>query len=89
MVGKPPIKKWRVGNIEMAIWDNEKKVNGTTINFKTSTLSRSYKKKDEDIWRNEVINNIRRQDIQKLMAVLMKAQDYLFFEVRDRDHEDD
>ena len=83
MSGKPPIKKWRVGNVELAIWDNEKKIDGgTTVNFKTASLTRSYRKKDEDQWRNEVINNIRRQDFAKLIALLQKAQDYLFFETQ-------
>jgi hypothetical protein len=86
-----PVQKWRVGNIEAALWENRKTVfDGTEVTFRTVTLSRGYKKKDEDIWRSEVINSIRRNDIPKLVAVLGKAQDYLMFESTERDlHEDD
>ena len=74
------IQKWRIGNIECAVWENKKTFNGGEVSYKTLTLSRSYKKKDEEIWRNEAINNLRRNDLAKVMAILQKAQDYLFFE---------
>ena len=73
-----PIKKWRASNIEAAIWLNSKKDNnGNEIGYKTVSLSRSYKKKDENIWRNEVIN-LRRGDLGKIFAVLNKVQEELF-----------
>lgn len=75
-----PIQKWRIGNIECAVWENKKTFNGGEVSYKTMTLSRSYKKKDEEIWRSEAINSLRRNDIAKLIAILQKAQDYLFFE---------
>ena len=87
-MNKPPIKKWRAGNVEIAIWDNEREMNGATISFKTATLSRSYRKKDEEQWRSEVINSIRRQDMAKMIAVLQKAQDYLFFEANQREEDE-
>ena len=71
-----PIKKFRSGNIETAIWSNEKEFNGGIVEFKTVSLSRSYKKKGEDIWRSEIIN-LRRGDIPKIMLVLQKAQEEL------------
>ena len=71
-----PIKKFRSGNIETAIWSNEKEFNGGLVEFKTVSLSRSYKKKGEDIWRSEIIN-LRRGDIPKIMLVLQKAQEEL------------
>ena len=71
-----PIKKFRSGNIETAIWSNEKEFNGGLVEFKTISLSRSYKKKGEDIWRNDVIN-MRRGDIIKAILVLQKAQEEL------------
>ena len=75
-MGNRPIKKFRSGNIEAAIWSNEKEFNGGLVEFKTISLSRSYKKKDEEIWRNEVIN-LRRNDLQKTVLVLQKAQEEL------------
>ena len=83
-----PIQKWRIGTIECAIWDNKKQFNGGEVSYKTLTLSRSYKKKDEEIWHSEVINNLRRNDLAKVMAILQKAQDYLFFEAN-KEHEDE
>lgn len=71
-----PIKKWQAGNVHMAIFENEREVNGNMVTFKTASLSRSYKKKGEDIWRNEVIN-LRRGDIPKVILVLQKAQEEL------------
>ncbi|MEK6835839.1 MAG: hypothetical protein AABX55_02340 [Nanoarchaeota archaeon] len=71
-----PIKKFRSGNIEAAIWSNEREFNGGMVEFKTISLSRSYKKKEEDLWRSDQIN-LRRNDIQKAILVLQKAQEEL------------
>ena len=79
MVNKP-INKYKSGAIEAAIWSNEKTFNENKVEFKTVSLTRSYKKNDEEVWRSEFINNIRRNDLQKIEALLRKAQDYLYFE---------
>jgi len=72
-----PVKKYRSGNIEAAIWLNEKDMgDGSIVGFKTISLSRSWKKKDEDIWRSDVVH-LRRNDIQKAVMVLQKAQEDL------------
>lgn len=75
-----PVQKYRIGNIEASIWHNSKELDGNEVGYKTITLSRSFKKKDEDLWRSEVINNLRRQDLQKLRLILGKVEHYLFFE---------
>ena len=72
-----PIKKFKSGNIEAAIWNNEREFNGSIVGFKTVSLSRSYRKKGEDIWRSDQINSLRRNDIQKVILVLQKAQESL------------
>ena len=77
-----PVKKWRVGAVEAAVWENKKSINGGEISYRTVTLSRSYKKKEENIWRSEVINNLRRGDIEKLQAILRQVQEYLYFDVQ-------
>ncbi len=82
-----PIKKFRISTWEGVVWDNKKEMNGTEIQFKTVTVSRSYKKKDENIWRSEVINNIRLNDIPKMQSILGKLQDYLYFEAKEHDKE--
>jgi len=78
-----PVQKYRIGNIEASIWRNSKEIDGNEVGYNTITLSRSFKKKDEDLWRNEVINNLRRQDLQKLRLILEKVEHYLFFEAGD------
>lgn len=75
-----PIQKWRIGNIDLSVWENTKEFEGGEVSYKTFSVTKSYKKKNEDIWRSEVINNLRRQDIVKLQLLLNKVQDYLFFE---------
>ena len=49
------------------------------VEFKTMSLSRSFKKKDEDIWRNEVIN-LRRMDLPRVLTLLNEASKELFLE---------
>lgn len=72
-----PIKKYRAGNFELVVWKNDKEINGEIVSFKTLSLSRSYKKKEEDIWRSEVIN-LRRQDLHKVMTLLNEASRHLW-----------
>jgi len=79
MTGNLPIKKFKIGNIEAAIWSNKRETDSGQMEFKTVSLSRSFKKKDEDIWRNESIS-LRRQDLTKILLVVQKAQEALFFD---------
>ena len=74
-----PIKKWKSSNFELALWSNEREVNGNLVEFKTMSLSRSFKKKDEDIWRNEVIN-LRRLDLPRVLTLLNEATRDLFLD---------
>ena len=87
MVTNIPIQKYRAGNIEVAIWNNKRDVNGATVEFKTVSFTRSYKKQGEDIWRNDVIN-LRRNDLQKAILVLQKAQESLLLTETERDDEE-
>ncbi|MEK6940850.1 MAG: hypothetical protein AABW49_03040 [Nanoarchaeota archaeon] len=88
MQGQKPIKKFRSGNFELAFWENEKPVNDVLVSFKTMSLSRSFKKKEEDIWRNELIH-LRRSDIPKLLALLQKGLEEMYLnEQNDREEED-
>jgi len=72
-----PIKKWKTGSWEIAIWSNKRKINNEEVEFKTASMSRSYKKKDENIWRSEVIN-FRRSDLGKVYTLLDQARNFLF-----------
>ncbi len=72
-----PIRQFRSGNFSAAIWENERKVNGDTMSFKTATLRRSWKDKDTDVWRDETIN-VRRHDIPKIQVLISKLQEELY-----------
>ena len=85
-MGNQPIKKWKAGSIEVAVWENERETGSGSVSFKTISLTRSWKKKDENIWRHDVLN-LRRNDIQKAILVLQKAQEDLL--LVDRKEEDD
>ena len=74
-----PIKKWRSSNFELALWSNEREINGNLVEFKTMSLGRSFKKKDEEVWRNEVIN-LRRMDIPRVLTLLNEAAKELYLE---------
>lgn len=73
-----PFKKWKAGNVEVVIWSNKKQGESAELEFKTVSVSRSYKRKDEDMWRNDVIHNLRRQDLVKLSLMLHEAQKELY-----------
>lgn len=84
-----PIKKWRSGSIEGCIWLNKKKLDdGSEVEFKTVSLSRNFKKRDDDIWRSEVIN-FRRSDIPKIQTVLHNLQQELFLTEEKETEEDE
>lgn len=83
-----PIQKFKAGNIEVAVWNNKRESNGAIFEFKTISLSRSYKKQGEDTWRNDTIS-LRRNDIQKAILVLQKAQEDLLLSHPSRDEDDE
>ncbi|MBS3112408.1 hypothetical protein J4459_04040 [Candidatus Woesearchaeota archaeon] len=85
-MGNKPIKTYNCGNIRAAIFLNEREVNGNIVGFKTISLSRSFKKKDEEIWRSEVIN-MRRNDLQKAILVLQKTQEELLLDSKEEEEE--
>lgn len=70
-----PIKKYKSGLIQGAIWLNEKDINGDLVGFKTASLRRSWKDKDNQ-WRDETMN-LRKADIPKVLVVLSKIQEDL------------
>ena len=82
-----PFKEWKAGNLKVAMWKNKKDMeDGSEIEFKTVSLTRSYKRSNEDIWRHDVIN-LRRNDLQKAILVLQKAQEDLLLYSADKDDE--
>jgi hypothetical protein len=79
MATNKPIKKFKSGSIEAALWSNEREFNDSVVEFKTVSLTRSYKKKGEDLWRSESLN-LRRNDLVKAILVLQKAQEELLMQ---------
>ena len=73
-MGNRPIKEYRAGGIKAAIWFNEREVDGQIVGFKSVTLSRSWKDRKENLWRNEVLN-LRKGDLAKAILVLNKAHE--------------
>lgn len=83
-----PIKKFKAGNMETAIWLNKKKgSDGEEIEFKTASLTRSWKKYGENIWRHDAIN-LRRNDIQRAILVLQKAQEELLLAEKEEEQDE-
>ncbi|MEA3378224.1 MAG: hypothetical protein U9Q69_01155 [Nanoarchaeota archaeon] len=72
-----PLKKYRSANFSGVIWLNEKEIDGAKVEFKTMTLTRSWKDKDKNIWRNESIN-FRKSDVPKIFAIMNKLQETIF-----------
>ena len=68
-----PIKKFRSGAIEAAVWLNAKDIDGTRVEFKTASLRRSWKDKKNNEWHDETIH-IRKTDLPKLLVVLNELQ---------------
>lgn len=75
-----PIKKYKSGAIEGCIWLNKKITNNNEeIEFKTISITRNWKKKDDDVWRSDVIN-LRRSDIPRVLTILNKLREDLYLE---------
>lgn len=84
-----PIKKYKSGQVEVAVWENEREVNGNIVSFKTVSLRKSWYDKEKDVWRDATIQ-LRRNDLQKAILVLQKAQeDLLLFHEDAGDKEDE
>ncbi len=70
-----PVKKFRAGQVNCALWENELTVNGRTVTKLSATLERRYKDKNEQ-WKSS--NSLGRNEIPLAIYCLEKA-----FEVGD------
>lgn len=78
-----PIKKWRSGSIEAAIWSNKRKrSDGEEIEFKTVSLRRSWRQ--DGVWRDSVIN-LRRNDIPRVQVILSETLKELLLDHREEE----
>ena len=72
--GNSPEKKFRAGAIAATIWKNDVEKEGKTFEFKTVSLERNYKDKNDE-W--QTTSTLRINDIPKAVLVLNKAYEYL------------
>ncbi len=84
-----PIKKFRAGQLEAAIWLNERELKDKdqVVGFKTVSLRKSWKD-NEGLWRDAVIN-LRKQDIPKVMVLMQKVQEDLLLAQEEEVEEDE
>jgi len=82
-----PIKKWRSGTIDCSVWSNEREVNGNKVEFKTVSLRKSWRQ--DNIWRDQTITNLRRNDLQKVILLLQKAQEDLLLDTNREEIEEE
>ena len=73
-----PIKKFKSGQLEAAIWLNERELKDKdqVVGFKTVSLRKSWKD-NEGLWRDAVIH-LRKNDIPRVLLLMLKAQEELF-----------
>jgi len=65
-----PTHKFRAGGITATVWQNSTKKDGKDIEYRTITLERSYKDKD-DKW--QTTNSMRINDLPKVAMVCNEA----------------
>ena len=90
MANKPPLKKFRAGQLEAAIWFNERKLKDDTIvGFKTVSLRKSWKD-DQGVWRDAVIQ-LRKHDVPRVIVLMNKVMEDLLLaqEEKEEDEEDE
>lgn len=84
-----PIKTYRSGNIQGALWLNEREKEGQIIGYQSISIRRSWKDNEKNIWRDETIN-LRKQDLSKMILILQKLQeDVLLASNEEGDEEDE
>ncbi|MFO8016660.1 MAG: hypothetical protein R6U32_06145 [Candidatus Woesearchaeota archaeon] len=69
-----PEKKFRAGPVAATVWKNTGNRDGQAVEFRTISISRSYKDKN-DAWQNT--SSMRLNDLPRAEVVLKKAYEYL------------
>lgn len=73
--GHAPIKSFKSGALQVAIWENETLSDtGQVQSFRTVTFDKRYKDKNGE-WKSS--NNLRANDLPKAALILNKAYEYL------------
>jgi len=80
-----PIKSFRSGAIQVAIWENEAtSQDGQPRSFNTVSFERRYKDKDGN-WKST--SSLRLNDLPKATLILQKAYEYLVLTGSDEEEE--
>ena len=79
-----PEKKFRSGAIAATIWANSTVKEGKAVTYRTISLQRSYKDKD-DKWQNT--DSLRSSDLPRAILVLQKAYEYVALNVEEAEEE--
>jgi hypothetical protein len=69
-----PEKKFRSGAIAATIWANSAVRDGKAVTYRTISLQRSYKDKNDE-WQNT--DSLRTSDLPRAILVLQKAYEYV------------
>ena len=69
-----PEKKFRAGSITATVWQNISHKDGKETSYKTVSLDRVYKDKNDE-WQNTSVMRIN--DLPKAALVLTKAYEYI------------
>lgn len=87
-MGNRPIQKFRSGQLEAAIWFNERKLkDDSVVGFKTVSLRKSWKD-DEGVWRDATIQ-LRKHDIPKIIVLMNKVMEDLLLAHDDKEEDEE
>jgi hypothetical protein len=71
-----PKKSFKSANYEVAVWENDRDLeDGGIVSFKTVSLKKSWKDKT-NVTREQYLS-LRKQDVERVLVLLRKAQEYL------------
>jgi hypothetical protein len=69
-----PEKKFRSGAVAATIWSNSSVKDGKAVSYRTISLQRSYKDKNDE-WQST--ESLRASDLPRAILVLQKAYEYI------------
>lgn len=73
-----PEKVFKSGNLEGSIWKNSKDFENGVVEFKSVTIRKTWRD-NSNVLREQRIN-LRKNDIEKMIVILNKIQEYLVLE---------
>jgi hypothetical protein len=71
------VHKAKLGSLQLAVWANEREVDGAKRTFHTMTLERNYKDENDE-WQKTT--QLRARDLGHAIALMQEAQRFLMTE---------